>query len=66
MLRYDWRMAGADWYLRLDGYNVFDNGAITAVDDVAEWPQNAPNELYLEPIDYQTPRRVRLGFGVSF
>ncbi len=66
MLRYDWRWAGTDWNLRVDAYNIFDNGAVFAVDDLAEWPRSTPNETYLEPVDYQTPRRVRFGFGVSF
>jgi hypothetical protein len=66
MLRYDWRWAATDWHLRVDAYNVFDNGAVTAVEQYAEWPMGTPFRNYLEPIDFQEPRRVRFGFGVSF
>jgi hypothetical protein len=66
MLRYDWPWAGASWNLRADVYNVFDNGAVTWVDEIAEYRRNVPSEYYREPLAYQTPRRVRLGCGVSF
>jgi outer membrane receptor protein involved in Fe transport len=66
MLRYDWRWAGTEWHVRVDAFNLFDNGATTAVDEWAEDDRNVLSDTYLEPIDYQTPRRVRFGVGVSF
>jgi hypothetical protein len=66
MLRYDWRWSGTDWYMRVDAYNIFDNGAVIQVDEITEWWRNDPWQGYLEPVDFQTPRRVRFGVGVSF
>jgi hypothetical protein len=65
-IRYDLRAAGADWYARLDVFNMLDNDAVTKVDEVAEERTLQPNPDYLRPRFFQAPRSVRLGFGVSF
>jgi hypothetical protein len=64
--RYDFRFAGAGWYVRLDAFNLLDNAAVTKVEEVAEERTFVTNPDYLEPRFFQAPRTVRLGFGVSF
>jgi hypothetical protein len=66
MAKYDWRMGGTDWTLRLDVFNVFDNAYETEVNEFAEQATGAPDPYYREPVHHQTPRRIRLGFGMSF
>jgi hypothetical protein len=66
MLGYDFRALGADWKLRLDAFNVFNNDTATEVNDVAELYTFEPNPSYLMAQNHQPPRSVRLGFGVSF
>ena len=66
MARYDVRLGGADLSFRLDVFNVFDNHAETEVVERAEDATGAANPDYLATIAHQTPRRVRLGIGLSF
>jgi hypothetical protein len=65
-MRYDLRALGADWKLRLDAFNVFDNDTVTEVDERAELSNFQTNPSYLMARHHQSPRSVRLGFGVSF
>jgi outer membrane receptor protein involved in Fe transport len=64
--RYDFRLAGGDCYARLDVFNLFDNDAVTKVDEVAEIETLQPNSDYLEPRFFQAPRTIRFGIGLSF
>ncbi len=66
MARYDFRLANLGLSLRLDVFNVFDTHAITGVDEGAEDATGAASPTYRQPIDHQTPRRVRLGIGARF
>ncbi|MCU0275027.1 MAG: TonB-dependent receptor, partial [Acidimicrobiales bacterium] len=66
MARYQFRLGALDVSLRLDVFNLFDNDAVTEVEERAEDDAGAPNPLYGEAVAHQTARRVRLGFGVSF
>ena len=66
MARYDFRLGSLEGNLRLDVLNVFDNHAVTEVEERAEDATGAPDPYYRETIAHQTPRRVRLGVGVSF
>jgi outer membrane receptor protein involved in Fe transport len=63
---YRFALGGLDLSLRVDVFNVFDNDAVTEVEERAEDDAGAPNPLYGEALVHQIPRRVRLGFGVSF
>jgi hypothetical protein len=63
---YRFPLGGLDLVLRVDIFNVFDNDAVTEVEERAEDDAGAPNPLYGEAVVHQVPRRVRLGFGVSF
>jgi len=66
MARYDVRLAGLDLDFRIDVFNVFDNHAVTEVQERAEDATGAPDPTYGEAITHQTPRRVRFGVGVRF
>jgi hypothetical protein len=66
MARYDFRLAGLDLDFRIDVFNVFDNHAVTEVQERAEDATGAPDPTYGEAITHQTPRRVRFGVGVRF
>jgi hypothetical protein len=50
----------------VDVFNVFNNHRVERVNQVAEMENGAANPYYLEPLWYQRPRSVRLGFGLSF
>jgi hypothetical protein len=66
MLRYDFRAAGIDWFVRAETFNVFHNQTVTEVDEIGEWGCGTPNETHGFPTAFQRPRTVRLGFGLSF
>jgi len=66
MARYNVELGPAAGYVRLDAFNLFDNQAVSEVDEFAEYSSSAANPDYLRPLGYQTPRRVRLGVGVTF
>lgn len=66
MGRWDFRLAGLDPNLRLDVFNVFDNHAVTEVAERAEDDTGAANPYYGKTMANQTPRRVRIGMGLSF
>jgi hypothetical protein len=66
-VKYDWRWLSADWYVRVDAFNVVNNSSVETVDESAELegdPVRDPN--YLMPRTHQMPRQVRFGLGVSF
>ena len=65
-VKYDWQWLGADWNVRVDAFNVTNNDSVELVDEFADNWTGGPNPSYLMPWHHQTPRRVRLGFGVSF
>lgn len=65
-LRYNFRVWNADWNVRLDVFNAFDNDTITDLDEEAEDTSYLPNPSYLMGQYFQSPRSVRIGFGVSF
>ena len=66
LLRYDFTAAGINWWVRVDAFNVFNNSAVTEVDEAGEYWWFEPNEHYGQPEFYQAARTVRLGFGLSF
>jgi hypothetical protein len=65
-LGYDFRALGADWRLRLEAFNVFNNDTPTEFYERAENRHFQPDPNYLMARHHQHPRSVRLGFGVSF
>jgi hypothetical protein len=66
LLRYDFNIAGLNWWVRADAFNLFNNSAVTEVDEAGEYWWFEPNPSYGFPTVYQAPRTVRLGFGFSF
>jgi len=66
MARYSFQLGAATMSVRLDLFNAFDNHAVVRVDEDGELSNGEANPTYGEAIEYQTPRRVRLGIGVSF
>ena len=66
MLRYDFHFVGLDMNFRLDVFNVSDRDGATEVTEFADLDSGAPNPHYLDFTHFQQPRKVRLGFGLSF
>jgi hypothetical protein len=66
MARYSIQLGAVTMSVRLDLFNAFDSHAVVQVDEVGELRNGETNPTYGEAIAYQTPRRVRLGFGLSF
>lgn len=67
LLKYDFRALGTDWNVRLDGFNVLNSHDVLRVEHMAETPENGvARDDYGEPRTFQSPRSVRLGFGVTF
>jgi hypothetical protein len=66
LLRYDFKAAGINWWIRADAFNVFNNSGVIEVDEAGEYWWYEPNQNYGQPVYYQAPRTVRLGFGMSF
>jgi outer membrane receptor protein involved in Fe transport len=66
MVKYDFRMAGLNWNVRLDVFNMFDFDAVTYYSEAAGTDSGAPDDSFEQPVYQQTPRRVRLGVGLSF
>lgn len=64
--RYDFRVVGADTYVRLDVFNLLDNDGITKVEEVVEERTLVANPDYLEPRFFQAPRTIRIGIGAAF
>jgi hypothetical protein len=65
-LRYDLKQWSADWFLRVDTFNVFNNERVIEVDEEAQSDNYLPNPNYKGATYYQSPRSVRFGIGVSF
>jgi outer membrane receptor protein involved in Fe transport len=66
MARYNFRLGNVEMNLRLDVFNVFDNDAVTRLDEFGELDNGETNPTYGETINHQNPRRVRFGIGASF
>jgi outer membrane receptor protein involved in Fe transport len=66
MARYDVKLGPASAYVRVDAFNLFNEDAVSEVDEFAEYGSSAANPDYLKALGYQSPRRVRFGFGVTF
>ena len=67
LVKYDFQAVGIDWFVRLDAFNVLNNQNVVRVNVFAERPSNGvPWDDYAEPDYYQSPRTVRLGFGLQF
>ena len=67
LLKYDFPGFGIDWTMRLDVFNLLDSHAVDWVYSFAEDPTNGvPDVGYGEPLSYQPPRTVRLGFALTF
>jgi hypothetical protein len=66
MAKYDFRIGNTDWYARVDVFNVFNNETTLDVNEEAEDESFLVNPSYLMPRYYQSPRSVRLGFGLNF
>jgi outer membrane receptor protein involved in Fe transport len=66
MLKYDFRVGGADLNVRLDVFNLFGNDSVSEVDEDGDHDNGNPNPTFMLPEKYQSPRTVRIGFGLSF
>ncbi|MCK5379120.1 MAG: TonB-dependent receptor, partial [Acidobacteria bacterium] len=66
MIKYDFQMGNVDMNVRLDIFNMFDNDASTEVNELADQETGAVNPNYTKVTHYQQPRRVRIGFGLTF
>ncbi len=66
MVKYDFQMAGLDWNVRLDIFNVFDFDAVRYYSETAGTASGGADDSFQEPVYYQDPRRVRFGFGINF
>jgi len=66
MLKYDLPAFGADWFVRADIMNIFNNNTVTQVNEYADDYTFQSNPNYLLPRYHQPPRSVRLGFGLNF
>ena len=66
MAKYDVKLGGMSAYVRADVFNVFNQDAVTEVDEFAEYSSSATNPDYGKAIGYQSPRRVRFGVGINF
>jgi hypothetical protein len=65
-VRYSWTWLGAEWFVRVDSRNVFNNGSVVSLDQYAELDNGGANPNYLQPRYFQEPRTVRFGFGLAF
>ena len=71
MLKYDFRVVGLDWNVRLDVFNLRNNQAVTEVNEYSEQESSSPPNYvadpnYKLPTHYQSPRAVRFGIGLNF
>jgi hypothetical protein len=71
MIKYDFGLVGLDWNVRLDVFNIFNNQAVTEVNEYSEQESSSPPNYvadpnYKLPTHYQQPRAVRFGVGVNF
>ena len=66
MVRYDLRLAGLDWWIRLDVFNLLDLESVAYYREYSTDETGNPDPGFGQPQYYQPPRRVRLGVGLSF
>ena len=65
--KYDFKVRGAELFVRVDAFNVFNNDAEAWNWHFAERSWNGvPYENFGETEYHQAPRSVRFGFGMSF
>lgn len=56
----------ADASIRLDVFNLFNSGAVTSYNNFGEQSDGSANPDYRSPVNYQTPRYVRLSARIGF
>ncbi len=66
MVKYDFVLLGFDMNVRVDVFNLLDADTATEVDEFADQNSGARNPHYRAPTHFQEPRRIRIGFGMSF
>jgi hypothetical protein len=66
MVRYQLPIDRVDLFWRLDIFNVGNRHGVVEVEERADLWDGDMNPDYLQPTAYQRPRRVRLGFGLTF
>ena len=66
ILGWDFQLIGMDMKLRLDVFNLSNRDGVIEVDEHADLVSGAANPYFRAPTEYQQPRRIRLGFGLSF
>jgi hypothetical protein len=66
MAKYDFRALGAQMNVRVDVFNLFDNDAVTEIDEFGDTDSGGVNPNFLEPTQYQPARSVRFGVGINF
>jgi len=66
MLKYDLRLAGLDCWVRLDVFNLLDLDGVAYYWEYSTDNAGNPDPGFGQPQYFQRPRRVRLGFGLSF
>ena len=57
---------GVDASVRLDVFNLFDSSAVTSYNNFGELGDGSANRDYRLPVNYQTPRSVRLTARIGF
>ena len=55
-----------DLVLRADIFNIFNFEGTTDLNEFGELGNGNPDPNYRDPLSYQTPRFVRLGFDLTF
>lgn len=55
-----------DASIRLDVFNLLNSKAVTSYNNFGEQGDGSPNLLYRSPVNYQTPRYVRLTARIGF
>jgi hypothetical protein len=73
-LAYPFHLSEFTLQLIIDAFNIFDQQGVTAVDDLytfsrdpqTDQEERLRNPFWLEPIAYQSPRRVRLGLKLEW
>jgi hypothetical protein len=67
MLKHALSIGGLDWNVRGDVFNAFNNHAELWNYQTAEDSWNGvPDEHFGETYNYQSPRSIRFGLGLSF
>ena len=64
--KYDLTLSKTKLTFRLDIFNAFDGDSVLRQNETAEDGSATPDVDYLKPIQYQTPRTVRLSAGLTF